>query len=267
MVGPFQTRWPDISPRRRQYHPRLSRQIHQELRQRQWPRAPRRYRQMDKFEDTPIGYDEDSAACVSAFWGLSRESEMVRTHRFSTTGVIVCLVCVQWSGTLAAQSGHPNEGDRSSLESSQSTVTSAKDATSLVSFSLPRATVSNPSPGSLSITELSRLGFTDSRLTPVGPAAAAPIWRDAFKFEPAESTSMAQRRWVRGRGGRHGAAQAAVVLGAVAAIAGTAVLVYANRPECSTNQLASGCGYGTKVVGGAVLTAGAVGIVVGALTW
>jgi hypothetical protein len=56
-------------------------------------------------------------------------------------------------------------------------------------------------------------------------------------------------------------------VGAAAAIAGTAVLVYANRPECSTFPTASGCGYGTKVVGGAVLSAGVVGLLVGALTW
>jgi hypothetical protein len=60
---------------------------------------------------------------------------------------------------------------------------------------------------------------------------------------------------------------AALMLGAVAAIAGTAVLVYANRPECTTNQLAGGCGYGTKVVGGAVLSGGVVGLFIGALTW
>jgi hypothetical protein len=58
-----------------------------------------------------------------------------------------------------------------------------------------------------------------------------------------------------------------MALGAAASIAGAAVLVYANRPECRTNQTASGCGYGTKVVGGAVLSAGIVGIFVGALTW
>src|SRR4029077_11377490 len=60
---------------------------------------------------------------------------------------------------------------------------------------------------------------------------------------------------------------AALMIGAVAAIAGTAVLVYANRPECTTNQFAGGCGYGTKVVGGAVLSGGVVGLFIGALTW
>jgi hypothetical protein len=45
------------------------------------------------------------------------------------------------------------------------------------------------------------------------------------------------------------------------------VLVYANRPECSTNQTANGCGYGTKVIGDAVLSAGLVGVVAGTLLW
>jgi hypothetical protein len=60
---------------------------------------------------------------------------------------------------------------------------------------------------------------------------------------------------------------AALMIGAVAAITGAAILVYGNRPECATNQFAGGCGYGTKVVGGAVLTGGVVGLFVGALTW
>jgi hypothetical protein len=59
-----------------------------------------------------------------------------------------------------------------------------------------------------------------------------------------------------------------MVLGAAASITGGAILVYANRPECgTTNRMASGCGYGTKVVGGAVLSAGIVGLLIGALTW
>jgi hypothetical protein len=87
-------------------------------------------------------------------------------------------------------------------------------------------------------------------------------------FAPDESSVLAQRGY-RGRGysGRRNGAAAAVFLGAAAAIAGTAVLVYANRPECSTVPTASGCGYGTKVVGGAVLSAGVVGLVVGAAMW
>ena len=57
------------------------------------------------------------------------------------------------------------------------------------------------------------------------------------------------------------------MIGAVAAITGTAILLYANRPECETDRFAGGCGYGTKVVGGAVLSGGIVGLFVGALTW
>ncbi len=66
---------------------------------------------------------------------------------------------------------------------------------------------------------------------------------------------------------RHDAAIAAIMIGAAAAITGTAILVYANRPECTLEPLAGGCGYGTKVVGTAVLTGGIVGLFVGALTW
>ncbi len=68
------------------------------------------------------------------------------------------------------------------------------------------------------------------------------------------------------RNGRDGSI-AAIVIGAVASITGAAILVYANRPECDSHRLATGCGYGTKVVGGAVLAGGTVGLVLGALTW
>ena len=66
---------------------------------------------------------------------------------------------------------------------------------------------------------------------------------------------------------RHDGSIAALMIGAAAAITGTAVLVYANRPECTFAPYAGGCGYGTKVVGGAVLAGGVVGLFVGALTW
>ena len=103
---------------------------------------------------------------------------------------------------------------------------------------------------------------------PLGVSGVS-AWPGAVDFAPVESSAFAQPGAYRGRGrnGRNGAAQAAIILGAVASIAGAAVLVYANRPECGTNQMASGCGYGTKVVGGAVLSAGLVGILIGALTW
>jgi len=65
----------------------------------------------------------------------------------------------------------------------------------------------------------------------------------------------------------HDRSIAAIMIGAVAAITGAAVLVYANRPECATRQFAGGCGYGTRVIGGAVLTGGIVALAIGALTW
>jgi hypothetical protein len=68
-------------------------------------------------------------------------------------------------------------------------------------------------------------------------------------------------------GHRNQAALTAIMLGAVGAIAGTAVLVYANRPDCNVNPNLGGCGYGTKVVGASVLSGGVVGLMVGAVMW
>jgi len=85
---------------------------------------------------------------------------------------------------------------------------------------------------------------------------------------PVDSRAFGQwgRGYRRGRG-RNAAAATAIFLGAAGTIAGTALLVYAARPECGGNPELGGCGYGTKVLGGAVLSAGLVGVMVGALTW
>jgi len=101
------------------------------------------------------------------------------------------------------------------------------------------------------------------------PSAEAPrLVIDTSKFVLAdESATFAQRRRFWGRGDRNEGARAAIVVGTIAAITGAALLVYANRPDCSANPAAGGCGYGTKVVGGAVLAAGAVGIVAGTVSW
>lgn len=66
---------------------------------------------------------------------------------------------------------------------------------------------------------------------------------------------------------RHDGAVAALMIGAAATITGTALLVYANRPDCSIAPAPGGCGYGMKVVGASVLSGGLVGLAVGALTW
>jgi hypothetical protein len=199
---------------------------------------------------------------------------MARTHPLSTTGaLIVCLVGTQWSGTLFASEKEPSS---SAASSSQSVVNGTSEAHGQTSAIRALAVSADEQPASAteligSTVDHSRFTFSNELFAanaPVG-AASAQLWRSTPGFVPVESSSFAQ--WGgyrgRGRGGRNGAAQAAVVLGAVASIAGAAVLVYANRPECSANQMATGCGYGTKVVGGAVLSAGIVGLLVGALTW
>jgi hypothetical protein len=172
---------------------------------------------------------------------------MAGTHRASTAAaLIVCLVGSPLCGTLFASQGESSPSDAPSSQ-----LDTASETQGL---------------------ERSLLTLSDESLLAVAPvgAASAQAWRSTFNFMPAfmpaESSAFDQRGGYGGRGGRHGAA-AALILGAVATIAGTAVLVYANRPECSTNQMAGGCGYGTKVIGGAVLSAGIVGLVIGAITW
>ncbi|HYT74931.1 MAG TPA: hypothetical protein VEL79_09305 [Vicinamibacterales bacterium] len=155
---------------------------------------------------------------------------MARRFRISITASIVCLVWTEWSGALLAAG--------------------------------PSGPASPPDGQRLTLGEPALSAFT---LT--GTNASQRAWDRGTLFAPADATAFAQRGWGRRRGGRNSGARTAVIVGSVAAIAGTAVLVYANRPECGANHSASGCGYGTKVVGGAVMAAGAVGVVVGALSW
>jgi hypothetical protein len=170
---------------------------------------------------------------------------MAGTHRVPTTvALIVCLLGGPGGGTLFAAGEEPASSDALSA----------------------RTWFAGPPPAP----ERSLFTFTDQSLVldPPAGAARAQAWQGTFNVIPAESTLLAQRGGFRGRGRRgNSGSAAAIVLGAAATIAGAAVLVYANRPECSRNQGAEGCGYGTKVVGGAVLSAGVVGIFVGALTW
>jgi hypothetical protein len=198
---------------------------------------------------------------------------MARTHRLSTIGaLIVCLVGTGWSGTLFARDQEPSS---SPAPLSQSAINSTPEAQGRTSASPAAAVSTGEQPAS--VTDLSpstvkrlRLTLDNDLFTPKAPlgAASAQVWRSPVTFVPVESGLFAQRGGYRGRGrGSRNGAIAAIVLGAAASIAGGAILVYANRPECSTNQVASGCGYGTKVVGGAVLAAGIVGLVVGAVTW
>ena len=186
---------------------------------------------------------------------------MTNTHRVSIIGaIIVCLVGAQANVTVFA-----SEDAGSSTEAQKST---------------------SEEPGSaISIDDLATM--SDSLLTPLPPTVRTRLTLDAGLLaaspSPAPLAQGAQRRFNlapapamalagqihQGRPypiSRNGSI-AAIMLGAVATIAGTAVLVYANRPECTTNQFAGGCGYGTKVVGGSVVAGGVVGLFVGALTW
>jgi hypothetical protein len=113
-----------------------------------------------------------------------------------------------------------------------------------------------------------RLTLNGEPLSALGSFDADRVraWGVSMPTQSADAGTFAQFRGRRGRGGRNDASATAIFLGAVGTIAGAAILVYANRPDCSVNARESGCGYGTKVAGGAVLTAGLVGLMVGVLT-
>ena len=154
--------------------------------------------------------------------------------------VIVCLVTAQANVTVFA-----SEDDRSFAEVQTST---SEDPGSASSIDDPATA-------------------TDRLLTPLSPKVQTRLTLDGGLLAAKDSRpplAIRQRRPYRMT--RSGSI-AAIMLGAVATIAGTAILVYANRPECTTNQFAGGCGYGTKVVGGSVVAGGVVGLFVGALTW
>jgi hypothetical protein len=202
------------------------------------------------------------------------ESEMARTHHLSMTGaVIVCLVSTQGNGTLFAN------GDKCSLSetpSSQS-LTNCTSETQMSTSGGLAPTISideHPAGTDLSSTPLPQMersrftlnaGFFAANPS-LGPVAQGE--HRTFNLAPTQSSAFAGQVY-QGRPYRMGrdGSIAAIMIGAVATIAGASILVYANRPDCNTNQFAGGCGYGTKVIGGAVLSGGIVGLVVGALTW
>ena len=163
---------------------------------------------------------------------------MTRPHRFSmTAAVIVCLVSTQWTGKLFA-SDDPSK-----------TLATPAPAPPAEHF---RFTLD---PGFFGSNPLSGHVAEDARIFNLVPAESNTFNRQIYQGRP-----------YRMRGQRDGAV-AALMIGAVATIAGTAVLLYANRPDCDMNRYAGGCGYGTKVVGGSVLAGGIVGLTVGAITW
>jgi hypothetical protein len=170
---------------------------------------------------------------------------MAKTHRsWISAAVMLAFVSLQTNAALFA-----SENESSSTE----TFASQPVADSTPQTQLTAVSTSLPPTGHLDLTL---------------PASFVVSTHPTFAVTPTPSSAFAGQIY-QGRPYRmnHDGSIAALMIGAVAAIAGTALLVYANRPECSTNQLAGGCGYGTKVVGGAVVSAGVVGVVIGAITW
>jgi hypothetical protein len=117
----------------------------------------------------------------------------------------------------------------------------------------------------------SHLTFNGEPLATLGvlDADRAPLRTGSVPLASADSSVLSQPGGFRrgGRGGRNSAAATALFLGAIGTIAGSAILIYANRPECSVSAQNSGCGYGSKVAGGAVLTGGLAGLLIGAVMW
>jgi hypothetical protein len=188
---------------------------------------------------------------------------MARAHRMLMTGaVVVCLISAQWNGRLFA-----SEEERSTASDTQAPT--SPDLAPAIGIDEHPAASTELSSAALPQIEPSRFtlnarDFTASpSLGPFGQGA-----HRTFDFLPAQSSAFAGQIY-QGRPYRisRDGSLAAIMVGSVVAIAGAAILVYANRPECDMHQFAGGCGYGTKVVGGAVLSGGLVSLVVGALTW
>jgi hypothetical protein len=200
---------------------------------------------------------------------------MATVHRVSMTAVvIVCLLVTQWNGTLFASEA----GSSSSTAAvSPLLITVESDARAPTSLGLvPAVAIGGQSVETTDVSSASGLQSGRAHLLfdvfAVNAALGTVVPREKIAFEvaPAEFDRFADQIY---QGApypyrrRHDGSIAAIMIGAAAAIAGAAVLVYANRPECTTNMVAGGCGYGTKVVGTAVLSGGIVGLFVGALTW
>jgi hypothetical protein len=167
---------------------------------------------------------------------------MVRAHRLTTTAVLIACLVGTSTGILFASDDVSSSVAASASPSADRLTTAKEDGSAIL-------------PG------------TTEFLRSVGAPAPPLVLND----RTLTASNVFAQRGYRGRGGYAGrnnnGAAAAIIVGAAAAIAGTALLVYANRPECSTTPTAGGCGYGAKVLGGAVLTGGVVGVTIGALTW
>jgi hypothetical protein len=194
----------------------------------------------------------------------------VRRQRMSVTGaLIMCLVCAEWNVPLFASDDLSTD-----VSSSLSVVSGASEPASSPVPAIWFGERRDNRKDVWSVPSFVTTGSPSMRhelLTTRSPggAAGAQFSSNTLNILNDVSSASAERGQYSGRGsrGRRHGALAAIVVGAAASITGAAVLAYANRPDCGTNQSAGGCGYGTKVVGAAVLTGGIVALVAGALAW
>jgi hypothetical protein len=174
---------------------------------------------------------------------------MARTHRLSMTAVVI--VCLLTSTVAASEPADSSSAAAPAIGVGDSIADVAA------------------TPDSTHAT-LGRFSFDAGALhfeTPASPATGFVEKTAPFRFSAGQIVQGPPYPYPSPYHVRHNGAIAAIMIGAAAAITGTAVLVYANRPECTFAPYAGGCGYGTKVVGGAVLAGGIVGLFVGAVTW
>lgn len=190
---------------------------------------------------------------------------MARAHRLSMTGiVIVCLLSTQLTGTLFASEPTSAATGDSATEPLAAIISNVQAPAAV----LPSGAGERPAltKDALFAPEARSAHFEfDATRLPVNPFLGTDSNR-IFKLSDANSFG-GQIYQGRPYPMRHDTSIAALMIGAVATITGAAILVYANRPDCSMSPAAGGCGYGTKVVGTAVLSGGIVGLFVGALTW
>jgi hypothetical protein len=198
---------------------------------------------------------------------------MARTDRVSmTAALIVCLVAAPWNGALFASDGQGSSSEAPSaqaqtMSTSEKPMSPVREFAPAMSVDAARTAATDVSSVSPTFTSRSPFEFRNDLFAANFPVAVQERTPDFMSAPSAAFAGQVYRGQPRPiRSGRDGSI-AAIVIGAVASITGAAILVYANRPECDSHRLATGCGYGTKVVGGAVLAGGTVGLVLGALTW
>jgi hypothetical protein len=201
---------------------------------------------------------------------------MSRAHRVSTARIlVVCLLSLLWNDTVAANGdairATPAEASASvPAVASEAPTPASPHLVAAIDFGEPAIQNTDASSAPAPEKRTLRIAF-DTPASSEAVRTRAPLAHRSFEMTPLAFSLhggqiYAGPPYPMYHHPRDGAI-AAIMIGAVAAITGTAVLVYANRPECSFTPYAGGCGYGTKVVGTAVLSGGIVSLFVGALMW